>query len=143
MAPRALGHARVQNAAASMFGQLSADYRGGAFGAGDRVPDVNGLYDELDLGALTLFTDDASALAVARRWRGVVTVRDGRADGWMLVRPDGYLADRGEAGAVAALERLLDQWFILVPAERQASERPASQLRHQRVIDNLSCRGQL
>lgn len=112
MAPRALGHARVQNAAASMFGQLSADYRGGVFGAGDRVPDVNGLYDELDLGALTLFTDDASALAVARRWRGVVTVRDGRADGWMLVRPDGYLADRGEAGDVAALERLLDQWFI-------------------------------
>ena len=95
-----------------MFGQLSADYRGGSFGAGDRVPDVDGLYDELDLGALTLFTDDAAARAATRRWDGVVTVRSGRDDGWLLVRPDGYLAARGDAGDTAALTDFLEQWFV-------------------------------
>jgi hypothetical protein len=113
MAPRALARARVQNAAAAMFGQLSARYRGMAAGgrAGQRVPDVDGLYDQLDLAAMTLFTDDGSVLAAARRWSEVVTTRAGRsADGWMLVRPDGYLAASGaDAGA---LERFLRHWFV-------------------------------
>ncbi|BBY77193.1 hypothetical protein MPRF_40920 [Mycolicibacterium parafortuitum] len=112
MAPRALGRSRVQEAAAAMFGQLSADYRGGPFGAGDRVPDADGLYDELDLGALTLFTDDATARDATRRWYGVVTVRPGRDDGWLLVRPDGYLAARGDAGDIAALTDFLREWFV-------------------------------
>ncbi|MDG4666837.1 FAD-dependent oxidoreductase [Mycobacterium sp. 236(2023)] len=110
MAPKALGRDRIQNAAASMFGQLSADYRGRGFGEGDRVPDVDGLYDELDLGALTLFTDDGAVVDAARRWNGVVTVRGGRSEGWMLVRPDGYLAASGTDGA--ELARFLEQWFV-------------------------------
>ncbi|MFB1298985.1 FAD-dependent monooxygenase [Mycobacterium sp. pW049] len=112
IAPKALGRNRIQNTAASMFGQLSADYRGGEFGAGDRVPDVDGLYDALDLSALTLFTDDGAALDVARRWDGVVSTRADRGGGWLLVRPDGYLAAAGDAGDVRALERLLERWFV-------------------------------
>ena len=112
MAPKALGRNRIQNAAASMFGQLSADYRGGVFGDGDRVPDDDGLYDALDLNALTLFSDDGAALEVARRWDGAVSARAGRGDGWRLVRPDGYLAAAGGPGDVSALERLLERWFI-------------------------------
>lgn len=112
MAPKALGRNRIQNAAASMFGQLSADYRGGDFGNGDRVPDVDGLYDELDLGALTLFSDNDAVLDVARRWGGVVSVRGGRGEGWLLVRPDGYLAAAGDADDVRVLEGLLARWFV-------------------------------
>ncbi len=118
MVPKALGRNRVQNTAALMFGQLSAGYRGGVFGvgeldglqAGDRVPDADRLYDELDLGALTLFTEDSAVAGVARRWCGVVTVRAGRSSGWMLVRPDGYLAAAGADGD--ALARFLDRWFV-------------------------------
>lgn len=112
MAPKALRRNRIQNAAAAMFGQLSADYRGGVFGDGDRVPDADGLYDALDLNALTLFSDDDAVLDVARRWDGAVSARAGRGAGWLLVRPDGYLAAAGSAGDVSALERLLARWFI-------------------------------
>lgn len=123
MAPRALSHDRVQNAAAAMFGQVSAGYRGDAFTAdaggaeglraGDRVPDVNGMYDALDLDALTLFTDDEQIVDVARGWAGVVTVRRGtRPGGWMVVRPDGYLGAAGGSGDAPALDRWLNRWFV-------------------------------
>ena len=130
MAPRALSRDRIQNAAASMFGQLSAGYRadalaknGGGVGelrAGDRVPDVGGLYDALDLNGLTLFVADGTdpAVDVGRRWNGIVTLREGfalerltqGAGGWLLVRPDGYLAAAGDDAA--SLYRWLSRWFI-------------------------------
>ncbi|MEW5809909.1 MAG: FAD-dependent monooxygenase [Actinomycetota bacterium] len=127
MAPRALARDAVQNAAASMFGQLSADYRGdtlaeGAGGLdaarpGGRVPDVNSRYDALDLAGLTLFAGPGTAdvVDVARQWVGVVSVRDGQAhgeEGWVLVRPDGYLAAAGGPGDGAALDRWLRRWFV-------------------------------
>jgi 2-polyprenyl-6-methoxyphenol hydroxylase-like FAD-dependent oxidoreductase len=111
VAPRMLARDRVQDAAAAMFGQLSAGYRGGALTrdagsagelrAGDRVPDEHGLYRALDLGALTLVRHGPMPAvdAVAARWAGVVTVCDrDRVAGpgrWLLVRPDGYLAAAG------------------------------------------------
>ncbi len=126
VAPKALSHNRIQDAAASMFGQVAAGYRdgvlaegGGAVGAlraGDRVPDDDGCYDELDLGGLTLFAGARTrgVVEVGRRWAGVVTVRgplvtDPQA--WLLVRPDGYLAAAGGPDDAAALERWLDRWF--------------------------------
>ncbi|MEH3142306.1 MAG: FAD-dependent monooxygenase [Mycobacterium kyogaense] len=125
MAPRALARDAVQNAAASMFGQLSAGYRGdaladgagglGALRAGDRVPDVDGRYDALDLGALTLFAgaDAGAVVDVARAWDGVVRVRDGvDAQGWLLVRPDGYLAAAGGPSDGPVLETWLRRWFV-------------------------------
>ena len=125
LAPKALGRNAVQNAAAAMFGQVSAGYRGGAlaedggdFGAlraGDRVPDVDGLYDALDLGGLTLFSGVRAVADVGRAWDGVVSVRDAAAlapEGWLLVRPDGYLAAAGGPGDAALLDRWLEQWFV-------------------------------
>lgn len=130
MAPRALSRERIQNAAASMFGQLSAGYRGDALAkngggigelrAGDRVPDVAGLYDALDLNGLTLFVGGGAhpVADVGRRWDGIVTVREGfaldgltqGARGWLLVRPDGYLAAAGDAAA--SLDWWLGRWFV-------------------------------
>jgi hypothetical protein len=127
LAPRMLARDRVQNAAASMFGQLSAGYRGGALTEdvsgigtlrpGDRVPDEGGRYDALDLAALTLFVGAGadSVAEVARRWDGVVSVRPSESSepgGWMLVRPDGYLAAAGGAADAAVLERWLKRWFV-------------------------------
>jgi len=126
MAPRALARDAVQNAAASMFGQLSATYRGGpltdgcggwdGLRAGDRVPDVDGRYDALDLGALTLFAGPQAGgiLEVARRWDGVVSLREEvlpDPESWLLVRPDGYLAATGGPGDGDRLHRWLDRWF--------------------------------
>ena len=126
VAPRALARDRVQDAAASMFGQLSAGYRGGALSegggglgdvrAGDRVPDVDGLYDDLDLSALTLFAGPAChrIVDVARGWTGVVAIRHlpGQEGSWLLVRPDGYLAAAGDSEDGASLERWLQRWFV-------------------------------
>ncbi|TRW82432.1 2-polyprenyl-6-methoxyphenol hydroxylase [Mycolicibacterium sp. 018/SC-01/001] len=127
MAPRALARDAVQDAAASMFGQLSAGYRGGALSdgaggvgalrAGDRVPDVDGRYDALDLGALTLFAgaDAGAVVDVVRAWDGVVSVREGHireSGSWLLVRPDGYLAAAGGPDDADALDRWLRRWFI-------------------------------
>ncbi|MBX7455114.1 FAD-dependent monooxygenase [Mycolicibacterium sp. 3033] len=125
MAPRALARDAVQNAAASMFGQLSAGYRGDALAegagglgelrAGDRVPDVDGLYDALDLGALTLFAgrEAGAVVDVARAWHGVVSVRDRDiSSGWLLVRPDGYLAAAGGLGDGPMLDNWLQRWFV-------------------------------
>ncbi|CAN3129197.1 FAD-dependent oxidoreductase [Mycobacterium sp. smrl_JER01] len=112
VAPKALARRRVQDAAAAMFGQLSAGYRGCGMNplAGERVPDVDGLYDELDLARLTVFAGDAAVVAAAAGWADVVTVRDARSDGWMLVRPDGYLAAAG--ADVDELEQFLKRWFL-------------------------------
>ncbi|NVN48383.1 FAD-dependent oxidoreductase [Mycolicibacterium hippocampi] len=125
MAPRALSRNRIQNAAASMFGQLSAGYRGDALAraagglddlrAGDRVPDTSGLYDALDLSALTLFVEDGAVAEVGRSWDGIVTLRKNPAPDagtWMLVRPDGYLAAAGGPGDGAALDQWLSRWFV-------------------------------
>lgn len=127
MAPHMLGRDRVQNAAASMFGQLSAGYRSDAFAQnaggvgelrpGDRVPDVDGRYDALDLSALTLFvgTGADAVLDVGRRWHGVVSVRYDVAVGpgtWLLVRPDGYLAAAGGASDGGRLDGWLNRWFV-------------------------------
>ena len=125
MAPRALSRNRVQSTAASMFGQLSANYRDDVLAedaggidelrAGDRVPDTGGLYDALDLNGLTLFVGDRADRVVdlARGWDGIVTLRDRPAldpDAWMLVRPDGYLAAAGDDAAL--LDRWLSRWFV-------------------------------
>ena len=125
LAPKALSRNRIQNTAASMFGQLAANYRGdvlaengggiGEMRAGDRVPDAEGLYDALDLNGLTLFVGDGAdrVVEVAREWDGIVTVRDRPAldpDAWMLVRPDGYLAAAGDDAA--SLDRWLSRWFV-------------------------------
>ncbi|AFM17594.1 2-polyprenyl-6-methoxyphenol hydroxylase-like oxidoreductase [Mycolicibacterium chubuense NBB4] len=130
LAPRMLGRDRVQNAAASMFGQLSAGYRDralaqgaggiGPLRPGDRVADAGGLYDALDLGGLTLFAGEGAEpiVEVARGWDGVVSVRPWAGEPlrepgcWMLVRPDGYLAAAGGPGDAASLERWLERWFL-------------------------------
>ncbi len=125
MAPRALSRNRVQKTAASMFGQLSANYRADVLAenaggidelrAGDRVPDTGGLYDALDLNGLTLFVGNRADRVVdlARGWDSIVAVRDRPAldpDAWMLVRPDGYLAAAGDDAA--SLDRWLSRWFV-------------------------------
>ena len=139
LAPLALASAKVQGRAAPRLGQLAASYRrapiskgGGRIGglhAGDRVPDAElagggRLYDLLDTSVPTLFVsgptpDEAQQIAAAvRPWAGVVEVRavELPADvatepGWLLVRPDGYLAAAGRAGDVRRLRRWLDRWL--------------------------------
>jgi 2-polyprenyl-6-methoxyphenol hydroxylase-like FAD-dependent oxidoreductase len=133
LAPVLLGRSAVQNKAAPKLGQLTASYRGcpiakgggriGPLRAGDRVPDVwmNGvrLYDMLDLSTLTLFvTPDAGRIAEAYRpWQEILAVRPvsiphEMADGWLLVRPDGYLAAAGSSGDARRLAGWLDRWLI-------------------------------
>jgi 2-polyprenyl-6-methoxyphenol hydroxylase-like FAD-dependent oxidoreductase len=133
LAPVLLGRSAVQNKAAPKLGQLTAGYRGrpiakdggriGPLRAGDRVPDLRlsgvRLYDMLDLSTLTLFvTPDAGRIAEAcRPWRDILAVRPvsqshEMADGWLLVRPDGYLAAAGGRDDAAKLSRWLDRWLI-------------------------------
>ncbi|MGE0220317.1 FAD-dependent oxidoreductase [Mycolicibacterium sp.] len=125
VAPRMLARDRVQDRAASMFGQLVADYRadalaenaGGIDGLrpGDRVPDIDP--GTLDLNALTLFVGDGAddVADLAHGWAGVVAIRAGvsAAPGtWRLVRPDGYLAAAGRAGDGPVLAGWLHRWFV-------------------------------
>ena len=135
LAPVLLGRSAVQEKAAPKLGQLAAGYRGcpiakgggriGPLHAGDRVPDVRldgvRLYDMLDLSTLTLFvTSAAGRIAEAYRpWRDILAVRsvsipgeptDGA--GWLLVRPDGYLAAAGRSGDGQRLAGWLDRWLI-------------------------------
>ena len=135
LAPVLLSRSAVQYRAARRLGQLSAGYRrcpiakgGGRIGslhAGERVPDVRlggvRLYEMLDLATLTLFVSpDAGRIADAfRPWENVLALRpvpipgelaDGA--GWLLVRPDGYLAVAGGPNDAQRLVDWLDRWLI-------------------------------
>jgi hypothetical protein len=86
------------------------------------VPDVHlggvRLYDLLDLSTLTLFVSSDAIAQVYRPWQEMLAVRelpiaDEWADaGWLLVRPDGYLAAAGARGDAKRLAGWLDRWFI-------------------------------
>jgi 2-polyprenyl-6-methoxyphenol hydroxylase-like FAD-dependent oxidoreductase len=130
LTPVVLSRSRVQNKAATRLGQLSAGYRGrpiakgggriGSLRAGDRLPDLpvgpRRLYDLLDLSTLTLFINGDDLPDAYQPWRDVVALRqvslDGIAPGWLLVRPDGYLAAAGGSDDGRVLSRWLDRWFI-------------------------------
>ncbi|MDT5135019.1 MAG: hypothetical protein QOE41_4330 [Mycobacterium sp.] len=134
LAPIVLARSRVQEKAAPRLGQLSAGYRdcpiakgGGRIGtlrAGDRVPDLRvgdgRLYDLLDLSTLTLFVTGDAVPEACLPWDGVVALRrvsiDAIPAGWLLVRPDGYLAAAGGPNDGPVLSRWLDRW--LIPPER-------------------------
>jgi hypothetical protein len=129
-----LARSRVQEKAAPRLGQLAAGYRGcpiakggghiGSLRAGDRVPDLrvgNGrLYDLLDLSTLTLVVTGDYIPEAYRHWQDILTVRqvslDAMPAGWLLVRPDGYLAAAGGPDDGLLLSRWLDRW--LIPPER-------------------------
>jgi 2-polyprenyl-6-methoxyphenol hydroxylase-like FAD-dependent oxidoreductase len=130
LAPIVLARSRVQDNAAPRLGQLAASYRdcpiakaGGRIGplrAGDRVPDLRvagrRLYDMLDLSTLTLFVNGDFLLDTYGPWRDVLALRqvpiDGMPSGWLLVRPDGYLAAAGGPDDGEVLSRWLRRWFI-------------------------------
>ena len=134
LAPIVLARSRVQDKAAPRLGQLAAGYRGcpiakgggriGALRAGDRVPDLRlgagRLYDLLDLSTLTLFVTADAVPEACLPWDGVVALRrvsiDAIPAGWLLVRPDGYLAAAGGPSDGPVLSRWLDRW--LIPPER-------------------------
>ena len=117
-------------------GQLAASYRGRPLGrdgghigdlrAGDRVPDIEvttdagvrtRLYDLFDLGALTLLAGDSDhrVAEVCLRWTGIVTVRPVSVlpfgPGWLLVRPDGYVAAAGASKNESSPSHWLARWF--------------------------------
>ena len=130
LAPIVLARSRVQEKAAPRLGQLAAGYRdcpiakgGGRIGtlrAGDRVPDLRvgdgRLYDLLDLSTLTLFVTGHAVPEACLPWDGVVALRrvpiDAIPAGWLLVRPDGYLAAAGGPNDGPVLSRWLDRWLI-------------------------------
>jgi hypothetical protein len=137
LAPWVLGRDAVQNKAApKLGGQLAASYRGRPLGrdgghigdlrAGDRVPDIEvttdagvrtRLYDLFDLGALTLLAGDSDhrVAEVCLRWTGIVTVRPVSelpfGPGWLLVRPDGYVAAAGASKNESSPSHWLARWF--------------------------------
>ncbi|MFL6084394.1 MAG: hypothetical protein ACJ74F_14570 [Mycobacterium sp.] len=130
LAPILLARSRVQEKAAPRLGQLAASYRDcpiakggrriGSLRAGDRVPDLHvgdgRLYDLLDLSTLTLIVTGSSIPEAFLPWRDVIALRrvsiDAMPSGWLLVRPDGYLAAAGNADDSAVLSRWLDRWLI-------------------------------
>jgi hypothetical protein len=130
LAPIVLARSRVQEKAAPRLGQLAASYRGcplakgggriGSLRAGDRVPDLpvgNGrLYDLLDLSALTLLVTGDCIPDAYRPWQHILALRQVSLDytpaGWLLVRPDGYLAAAGGPDDGPLLARWLDRWLI-------------------------------
>jgi 2-polyprenyl-6-methoxyphenol hydroxylase-like FAD-dependent oxidoreductase len=134
LAPLALSRAKVQDKAAPRLGQVAFSYRGGPITkgggrigdlrAGDRVPDValtgGRLYDVIDTSTLTLLiSGGAKDIADAvRAWADVVTVREVAlpaelvpGPGWLLVRPDGYLAAAGRVGDADRLRGWLSRWL--------------------------------
>ena len=130
LAPMVLARSRVQDNAAPRLGQLAAGYRGcpiakgggqiGSLRAGDRVPDLRvgdgRLYDLLDLSTLTLFVTGDGVPEAYRPWHGILALRrvsiDAMPAGWLLVRPDGYVAAAGGPDDGPALSRWLDRWLI-------------------------------
>lgn len=132
VAPILLARSAVQNKAAPKLGQLAAGYRGcpiakgggriGSLRAGDRVPDMDlgevRLYDLLDLSTLTLFVSSDAMAEAYRPWRDILTVRpmpvadEWAAAGWLLVRPDGYLAAAGGHRDARRIAEWLDRWLI-------------------------------
>ena len=132
LAPILLARSAVQNKAAPKLGQLAAGYRGcpsakggrriGSLHAGDRVPDVHldgvRLYDMLDLSTLTLFVSSDAIAEAYRPWQDILAVRrmpiadELAGAGWLLVRPDGYLAAAGGDGDAGRLAGWLDRWLI-------------------------------
>ena len=86
------------------------------------MPDVHldgvRLYDMLDLSTLTLFVSSDAIAEAYRPWQDILAVRrmpiaDELADsGWLLVRPDGYLAAAGGDGDAGRLAGWLDRWLI-------------------------------
>ena len=141
LAPLLLSRDAVQDKAVARLGQIADSYRGapitkgggriGGLRAGDRVPDVvlaeGRLYDLVDTSVLTLLVSGAGTdvADAAHPWADAVVVRqvdlpaevvDGA--GWLLVRPDGYLAAAGRAGDGARLSSWLRRW-LLAPAREQ------------------------
>jgi 2-polyprenyl-6-methoxyphenol hydroxylase-like FAD-dependent oxidoreductase len=131
LAPVVLARSAVQDKAAPRLGQISASYRdrplakgGGRIGrlrAGDRVPDVrlagSRLYDLLDTSRFTLVViGDPERVPEYRGW-GIAVVRIPMAaelapgPGWLLVRPDGYLAAAGSSESIDRLTRWLKRWL--------------------------------
>jgi 2-polyprenyl-6-methoxyphenol hydroxylase-like FAD-dependent oxidoreductase len=149
LAPKLLSRSQIQDKAAARLGQLSASYRGrplsagggrvGRLHAGDRVPDVRlpegRLYDLLDMSTLTLFVmGDSDPIAPAHReWDDVIAVRHiasvpelAKVPGWLLVRPDGYLAAAGGLDEGARLSRWLDRWLVAAQRPKVSSAALAS-----------------
>lgn len=135
LAPLVLSRSVIQDKAAPRLGQISATYRdcplaagGGGIGAlraGDRVPDASvgddRLYDLLDGETLTLFTSAGPGpVTDARRpWDDVIAVRTvplpdefAAGSGWLLVRPDGYLAAAGDVADAPRLTAWLSRWLL-------------------------------
>jgi 2-polyprenyl-6-methoxyphenol hydroxylase-like FAD-dependent oxidoreductase len=130
LAPIVLARSRVQDTAAPRLGQLAANYRGcpiakgggriGSLRAGDRVPDLGvgdgRLYDLLDLSTLTLFVTGDRIPEACLPWRDTIALRhvsiDAVPSGWLLVRPDGYLAAAGGPDDGAVLSWWLGRWLI-------------------------------
>jgi hypothetical protein len=129
LAPIVLARSRVQDKAAPRLGQLAASYRncpiakgGGRIGslrAGDRVPDLRvrdgRLYDLLDLAIPTLFVTGSTVPEAYLPWRETIALHhvpiEGMPQGWLLIRPDGYLAAAGGPDDGAVLSRWLDRWL--------------------------------
>ena len=74
------------------------------------------LYDLLDLSTLTLVVTGDHVPEAYRPWRDIVALHrvsiDDVPSGWLLVRPDGYLAAAGGPDDGRVLSRWLDRWFI-------------------------------
>lgn len=141
IAPIALSRRAVQRTAAPRLGQIAASYRGaplaagggrlGGIRAGDRVPDVRTtegrLYDVIDTARLTLLVTDEPPCPLAG-FEGAVTVRRLEAlpgllpdVGWLLVRPDGYLAAAGESRDADRLTAWLGRWLVDEPQLENSS----------------------
>lgn len=149
VAPIALSRSIVQDKAVPRLGQIAASYHGapladgggrlGALRAGDRMPDVRlvdqppgvTLYDRLDPYRLTLVLLGELAQPGVPSSGAVVTLRVPSQpdltseDGWLLVRPDGYLAAAGGRGDVRRLQRWCSRWL----ADRAPREATSAALR--------------
>jgi hypothetical protein len=156
LAPVALSKPAVQKKAAPRLGQIAATYRhapiakhGGKIGglrAGDRVPDLRlpegRLYDLIDMSTLTLFvtTDDERVAAACRDFPDVLAVHwiAPNTDlvpesGWLLVRPDGYLAAAGSERDADRLSGWLGRWMRRRQPAAPNGRRPAAEAKPSHV----------